>query len=304
MSPPHLRHEALIYDSDWDLVERMAPFLRAGLEEGSATLAVLRRGSWALFREALGADAERIRFIDNGDMYVRPARTIAAYDQTLGGLVRDGAPSVRAVAEVEFGPEPSEWQRWIAYESMFNRALADHPARVVCVYNTQVMPDDVIETAWQTHPEVAAGELAASPHYREPEDVVAGIVPAPRAVDGLRDLAPCDSPEAFRQELTAELAASGLPEAAVLNMLVAANEVAENAWRYAGGPQALRVGYVDGGFVCEIADHGPGIDNAMAGFLPPRAAPGRGAGLWIARQLVTQVDVITTDAGATVRLWL
>ena len=56
-------------------------------------------------------------------------------------------------------------------------------------------------------------------------------------------------------------------------MLVAANEVFGNALRHGDGPTALRAGLVDGWFVCEIEDEGPGIDDPLAGYLPP--TPGR-----------------------------
>ena len=54
------------------------------------------------------------------------------------------------------------------------------------------------------------------------------------------------------------IATANVPESKALNMLLAANEVAVNAFEHAGGPEALRVGVVDGRFVCEISDRGPG----------------------------------------------
>jgi anti-sigma regulatory factor (Ser/Thr protein kinase) len=87
-------------------------------------------------------------------------------------------------------------------------------------------------------------------------------------------------------------------------MLVAANEVFENALRHGGGPTALRAGLVEGWFVCEIEDSGPGLDDPLAGYVPP--TPGRpgGEGLWIARQLVSRLELIPAQPGVIVRLWL
>jgi len=104
--------------------------------------------------------------------------------------------------------------------------------------------------------------------------------------------------------LSTELAAASVPEAQVVNMLVAANEVFENALRHGGGPTALRAGLVDGWFVCEIADRGPGLDDPLAGYVPPTPGqPGR-EGLWISRRLVSRLELIPTEPGLTVRLWL
>jgi anti-sigma regulatory factor (Ser/Thr protein kinase) len=64
----------------------------------------------------------------------------------------------------------------------------------------------------------------------------------------------------------------------------------------------VRLGQADGRFVCEIADHGPGLDDPLAGYLPPR--PGRGAGLWVARQLTRRLEMLSSERGLTTRLWI
>jgi anti-sigma regulatory factor (Ser/Thr protein kinase) len=84
---------------------------------------------------------------------------------------------------------------------------------------------------------------------------------------------------------------------------MAANEVLVNAWEYADGPDAVRVGLVNGSFVCEISDLGPGLDDPLAGYLPPISEQERGAGLWVARQLVSRVELLSSAHGLTVRLW-
>jgi anti-sigma regulatory factor (Ser/Thr protein kinase) len=115
---------------------------------------------------------------------------------------------------------------------------------------------------------------------------------------------PGGDPVAFRERLAAELAAAKVPEAKALKLLVAANEVAVNAFEHAGGPERLRIGVVDGRFVCEISDRGPGFDSPLAGYLPPKPEAGRGSGLWTARQLTSRLELIPSADGLTVRLWL
>jgi anti-sigma regulatory factor (Ser/Thr protein kinase) len=89
-----------------------------------------------------------------------------------------------------------------------------------------------------------------------------------------------------------------------MDMLVAANEVFENARRHGGGVSRVRAGLVDGWFVCEIEDRGRGLDDPLAGYLPPRAEHGRGAGLWVARRLVRRLELLDNAPGLKVRLWL
>jgi anti-sigma regulatory factor (Ser/Thr protein kinase) len=63
------------------------------------------------------------------------------------------------------------------------------------------------------------------------------------------------------------------------------------------------VGRVGDRFVCELTDRGPGFDDPLAGYLPPRDG-NPGAGLWIARQATSRLDMIRAADGMTLRLWV
>jgi anti-sigma regulatory factor (Ser/Thr protein kinase) len=121
---------------------------------------------------------------------------------------------------------------------------------------------------------------------------------APPALDVTDDLA------TFREQLGAALSAADIPERRALDMLLAASELFTNAWSHGGGATALAAGITDGWFVCEVTDAGPGLDDPLAGYLPPGRAPGAGAGLWIARRLVSRLELIQREPGLTARLWL
>ena len=188
MSPPDLQppmadaagllHDALVYDSDEQLVERVAPFLREGLEEGP-TIAVLTRRHWSLLREELGSEADGIAFTDCDDFYVRPVDAVAAYDATMRDLLASGATSARVAAEIPLQPTPGAWSEWMSYEAIVNRALADLPAHIVCVYGTETAPEDVIDAVWRTHPHVEANASGSHPDYHDPRDVVAAHTAEP-----------------------------------------------------------------------------------------------------------------------------
>jgi anti-sigma regulatory factor (Ser/Thr protein kinase) len=147
-------------------------------------------------------------------------------------------------------------------------------------------------------------DRGARAHYHDPREVVSAHTPPPAAVPDLKTLPSTRDPAEFRELLAAELAAVPAPRARMLDLLIAANEVFENAHRYAGGPSRVRAGLVDGWFVCEIEDRGPGLDDPLAGFLPPRPEQSRGAGLWVARRLVRRVELLDNAPGLAVRLWL
>jgi anti-sigma regulatory factor (Ser/Thr protein kinase) len=298
-----LLHEALVYDSDEQLVERVAPFLRDGLAEGP-TIAVLTRRHWSLLREELGSEAGGVAFTDCDDFYVRPVDAVAAYDAKMRDLLASGATSTRVTGEIPIQPTRGDWSEWISYEAILNRALADRPAHVLCVYGTETAPDHVIDAVWRTHPHVEANTSEGHPDYHDPRDVVAAHTPEPASAPNLRTLALTDDPLEFRELLASELTAARAPQARVMDLLVAANEVFENARRHGGGPSRARAGLVDGWFVCEIEDRGPGLDDPLAGYLPPRPEHARGTGLWVARQLVRRLELLDNTPGLTVRLWL
>jgi anti-sigma regulatory factor (Ser/Thr protein kinase) len=297
-------HEALLYADEHELVEQVAPFLEAGVAEGAPAIAVLRRRNWAALREALGTTADDVTYHDCDDFYVHPARTLAAYDSTVRRLLAEGATSVRVTGEIPLGPTEVEWSKWTAYEATLNRAFAGRPTEILCAYNLHTTPDPMLTAVWETHREVTTGEERhLSLHYHDPEELVAALAPAPASLPTLHRLAPGNDPLAFREQLAASLAAARIPEARAMDMLVAANEVFLNACRHGGEPTDVRVGLVDGWFVCEISDAGPGEIDPLAGYLPP--SPERpGEGLWVARQLVSRVELIAEPGGLTARLWL
>jgi anti-sigma regulatory factor (Ser/Thr protein kinase) len=296
-------HHALVYDSDDELVKHVAPFLREGLAEGPA-IAVLTRRHWSLLRDELGNEAEGVAFTDCDDFYTRPVDAVASYDATLRTLVASGASSVQVIGEIPLQRNRGDWSEWISYEAILNYAFTDRPANVLCVYGTETAPDYVIDAVWRTHPHVEANASVSHPDYHDPRGLVAAHSGEPAPLPDLRTLAPTADPLEFRELLAAELTADRAPRVKVMDMLVAASEVFENARRHGGGATRVRAGLVDGWFVCEIEDRGPGLDDPLAGFLPPRPKRARGEGLWIARRLVRRLELLDNMPGLTVRLWL
>jgi anti-sigma regulatory factor (Ser/Thr protein kinase) len=299
-----LRHEAFVYEADDEFVGRIAPHLKQGLEEDDALIAVLTRSNWAAIREALGADSKEVMFLDCDGQYFRPARTLAGYDGLVRRTAAERATTVRVVAEMPPSQTAAEGAEWLAYEAIFNRALAHLPMSVVCLYDARVVSDGVVDAVWRTHPWSFSDGGGANPHYDDPYQAAGSLAPAPRPVPGLESIDIGDTTASFRERVAAAMIAHGRPQGAIIDMLVAATEVMDNARQHGGGPTGGRLGVVDGRFVCEISDQGAGLDDAMAGYYPPSSDRSPGKGLWVARQLCFRVDVLPSAPGTTVRLWL
>src|SRR6185369_10571297 len=227
-----LRHNALVYESKDKYLARAVPFLRAGIEAGEGAVVAHTKPGLAMMREALGPEAERVTFVDVSAAYTRPARTLAAYYKVYVDQLRK-TPTLRAVADVQFGPDPDEWNLWTGYEAAFNRSFGHLPAWVLCSYDANGTPDPVIEGVWQTHPEVvAADSWNRSDRYEDPDHLLRRITPASVPLTGLRSIPIDGGAEGLREQLARELAADKVSEALSLDLLLAATEIANNAMQH------------------------------------------------------------------------
>jgi anti-sigma regulatory factor (Ser/Thr protein kinase) len=300
-----MRHSLLVYDDDDRMVEKTAPFLSSGLAAGERAVVVLDRPKWERLAGALGSsDADNALYIERDTFYTRPEAAVAGYDGALRRFVRDGASAIRVFGELPSCETDAQWNLWLTYEAILNRAFEHHPVWVMCGYDTREVPGPLLDGAFDTHPEVLAEGWGRSPHYHEPEDVVRSRTPTPAPLAGLHALAVDGGARGFREALSTELETAAVSELEAGNMLVAAEEVLANAQRHGGETLSVDVGLVGDRFVCEVSDDGPGIDDPLAGFLPPRPGHADGAGLWVARQLTRQLELVPSPHGATVRLWV
>jgi anti-sigma regulatory factor (Ser/Thr protein kinase) len=87
----------------------------------------------------------------------------------------------------------------------------------------------------------------------------------------------------------------------VEDLLIAVSEIATNAIRYAGGGGSLTLRRVARGVLVEVRDDGPGLPASLVIGRPSPDAPD-GRGLWLARLLCKDFDVVSTSRGVTVRM--
>jgi anti-sigma regulatory factor (Ser/Thr protein kinase) len=300
-APAH--HNLYAYDEDGAFVDHVVPFLRQGLREHEATVLVVDPRKRALLKQALGDLLDRIVYIERDSYYTRPEDALAGYDAQVRGYLKDGAPRVRVFGELPLCRTQQESDTWIMYEALLNPAFAHHPMTIVCGLDAREQPDSVIEGSWQTHPRAMNEGWSDNDHYHRPHDIVRARTPAPQDVSGLSAVPTDGDAHALRARLLAEMAAAGVPEVDAAKMLMAVVEVLTNAHRHGDGVRAIRIGRVGERFVCEISDHGPGLHDPLAGYLPPHPGHARGAGLWVARQMTRRLEMTSSERGLTTRLW-
>ena len=297
-----MRHSLFIYDDDDGMRRKLQPFLESGLADGEPVVVVLERRKWELLAGELGSDADLISFLDRDLLLTCPEAALASFDGVFRRFGRGGANSVRVYGEPRWGAE-TERNSWICFEAIFNCAFVHQPGWTICGYDTREADEAALTGALETHPEVLTDRCAPNPSYLEPEEVVRARTPASVPLSGLRALPLDGSPRVFRECLGAELSAAGVPESEAQGLLLAAGEVLANARRHGGERVSIRVGGMDHRFVCEVSDDGSGVDDLLAGFLPPRDGHADGAGLWVARQLTRRLELVPSADGFSVRLW-
>ena len=298
------QHEVFLYASEAEYVETLAPLLADAVANGERAIAVVPVDRSALLRAALlrsvlGRVADAVTWVDAGEWYRHPVRTIAAYEQTLRGL----APGTTAfvIGEVQFGTTEHDWLDWTRYEAALNRALARHAARVICPYDARALPPTVLADARRTHAHVLEPRgCQPSDTYVEPEallrDLAGGLVVTPPD-DPDVELAIGPSVREGRLAFASTAAAYGLPQPRVDQLTVAISEVLTNAVVHGGGTARLRIWRGTGRLTCVVEDGGAGSDDPLLGYVPPLPGAMGGYGLWLTRQLFDRTELARSPGG-------
>lgn len=315
MSQPEFRHLALLYGDDEEFLAGTVPALRASIEAGVSALVAVRPAKASLLREALGADASRVDFVDIEAIGRNPARIIPVWSEFLEGAPEDG-PLVGIGEPAWPGRSEAELDECCRHEALLNVAFAGGRAwTLLCPYDATALDDEVLASACGTHAAVIGGSgvvdaavtraggvvgAAAAPGPASARAPLEGDLPEPpsgaRALrfarEGLGEV---------RQLVSAEAAASHLTPERVTDLVAAASELAANSVSHGGGSGALHVWREPGALVVEVRDAGR-IAEPLAGRRRPVLAQKGGRGLWIANQLCDLVQVRSGEEGTRVRL--
>jgi hypothetical protein len=296
-------HRGFLYQDEEEVVSVSVPFLRAGLEADDAVAVVASKPNIIALRDALGQDASSVQFEDALDWYQHPVRTIAAYH----AYVKAEKPRrARLVAEpVWQGRTPLEVVEWARYESIVNAAFSDSGARVICCYDRQALPTEILDYARQTHPEMIDGRgPRKSEEYTDPGPFIATcdrrpLPRAPRLAETM-PINPADL-DGLRVFATERAGRHGLAGDALRDMVAGVVEVATTAIRRGSAPAALRMWTDNGDLVSEISGHGHWYPDALWGFTPP-ADSEPAFGLWGVRMLCDVVQMQADTDGTVIRL--
>lgn len=297
-----LEHPALLYESIDEFLSYLVPFVAQGIRRGEPVFVAVGPRELAALRHEIGEHLGAVQWADTRHWHPNSSTRLRASHELLVEWLEGGAERVRLVGEPVWPDEPELVGEWQRYESVLNEVLAPFPVTLVCTYDASRLDRSIIEAARHTHPELAGDEPASSDEFEDPAEflsrVNSAVAAAPPSATRLSE--PNDLFAARR--LVAEQAIlAGMRMSQVTDLQLAATEILSNAIRHGGGATALWVWSDDGRFLCQVEDRGPGIEDPLAGYLPPGIAAEDGRGLWITRQLVDLLQIGRTLPGTRVR---
>jgi anti-sigma regulatory factor (Ser/Thr protein kinase) len=304
-TPGTFHHEAVFYAGDDEFVQRSRAFVEDGLRLDEAVLVMVGTRKLELLRDALGVRAGEVLFADMEVVGRNPARIIPAWNRFVGDHAGGGGGGMRGIGEpIWAGRSPSELSECQLHESLINIAFATADEfRLICPYDTNALPEDVIEEARRSHPIVSLDGTEGVSHTYCGIDRMAA-----------RFAEPLSDPPADAEELTVTVQAlrdaralvraraqdAGLGERSD-DFVLAVNEVLSNSLHHARDDGVLRVWEDPDGLVCEVRDGGH-ILQPMIGREEPSVGQIGGQGIWLVNLVCDLVQVRSSASGSTVRM--
>lgn len=291
-----LSHAALFYYSQPEYTERIAAFVRAGLDRGEPALLALPDGRTRMIAASVGSAPGEVAFIDMTQLGRNPARVIP---EVRSFADKHPGQRVRFVGEpVWAGRSPAEICEAARHEALLNLAFKPAEATILCPYDASALPDCVLADARHTHqePAVSGATVMTWPDILLPE-CERPLEAPPAEAEVLAydtDLAP------VRRLVERHAGQAGLTGERAVDLVLAANEVAANTIGHTAGGGVFHVWHTGEEILCQVHDGGR-ITDPMAGRI--RHGPDdRGHGLWLVNQVCDLVEMRSGDDGTTVRM--
>jgi anti-sigma regulatory factor (Ser/Thr protein kinase) len=297
-------HEALIYGSEQEFMDVAFPFVTEGLSADEPTLVAVEDRHVESLRAALGGTPTGVTFYAVEQWYETSARTREKFARWAAEHADRGRARLIGELPWAIGHE-AQLRDWARHESVINVAFADQRVTIICSYDGQALPAEILGHARSTHPEIVnSGGVSESAAYEDPLEFCRRLdaaVRRPRGEPAIELSFGPDSLSAVRRAMWSFAGTAGLDRTRADELMLAVNEIATNAVVHGRSPATLRIWHVDGEVIVEVSDAGDGIRDVLAGQLMPSPSRPGGRGLWLSRLLCDAVEV-RNGSGCTVAL--
>ncbi len=299
-------HEALFYRGLSDFLSSTTAFIEGALAADEPILVAVSDEKINCLRYELGSSAADVEFVDMAVLGHNPARIIPAWRNFLD---RRGtaAASVRGVGEPIWAARSAvELVECHRHEALLNVAFENARAfTLMCPYDADALPTDVVEAAVRNHPYVrAATEFAGTiDRFR----CLSSLRPTwmhrclsrrcrtPRSSSASRACTPCEpwwGPWPPRQACRANGPTTSCSLSTSWQRTASLTVVASGT---------LRVWTEVDRVVCEFRDSGY-LDDPMAGREEPPVDGIGHRGIWMVNQLCDLVQIRVFPSGTVVRV--
>lgn len=298
-------HDLLLYATQREYLDATVPFLSDSLAAGTPTLVAAPPGHAAWVTRALGPRAEKVQVVDMTLDGRNPGRIIPA---VLRSFVDEHAGQPFAIVAESLWPGRSaaEYPVCLQHEAMVNVMFAGLAGTMLCPCDRALEPETLRDLC-RTHPAmIASGERRPSLGYTDPAGVVDEFnlpLPPPDPATPVLDFAGIDDLPRLREFVGRHAGAAGLVHDRSIDLQMAANEIATNTIRHAGGRGAARVWVAEGHVICEITDTGH-IADPLAGRIAPPLTSEAGRGLLVINYLCDLVRLYTVPGRTTIRMYM
>jgi anti-sigma regulatory factor (Ser/Thr protein kinase) len=286
------RHETVPYQGKRGFLQATQGFVREGLAAAEPVLVAAHPARIKPLREALGADADQVTFVDLTEAGRNPALIIPLFRQLVDS--HQGRPVRGVVEPIWPGRSPAEVDEALLHETLLSLAFDDgSPLRLRCTYDAGALCPEVITALERRHPgdgdefDALAEFGAALPE--PPGDAAVVTYERMSEVRRLRALA------------GERAAALGIGAERAADLALAVHELAANSLRHGGGHGVARMWAQDGVLVCEVSDRGH-ITQPLVGRIKPEPTQLSGRGVWLANQLCDLVQIRSSPSGTVVRM--
>ena len=173
-------HICSFYETDEELVSRVAAFLTEGLARNERCWYVPSGSETAAIRSAMqrggidvAAESRRsaLQLLDSNDTYVHggfdPEQTMRVFSEAIEQALSDGFNGFRAAADMSWALTiDNGTESLIVYEALLRMLFTTSPATGLCLYDRRRMPLQIVNGALLTHPVVeVAGEFRRNDSY-------------------------------------------------------------------------------------------------------------------------------------------
>ncbi len=295
-------HTFLAHHSGTSLAECVRPFIREGLDASQPVHVNAARHHLANLRAALGEDGGKVTWTDTDEWVPHPGRRLRAIEDLLEQEAARGR-RLRFVGSCAWpvGPEAlvREWER---FDVALGELLEQYEASMVCLYDADALPADVIDRARHFHPEHGLRPARPNPGFGAPRATLRDEQHRLALPGDAVCLSGRVTPGTARRFLHDLFASEQLEHERVEELTVIASELVTNSVQ--AGAETITIAWWEDedGCALQVDDDGYGFDEPLAGYRRPAADADNGRGVWIARQLADVVELARRDPGTSVRV--